>query len=60
MAQLRWRLAGDDAGQGALFDADALLDRHVGTGEFAGTEFLHVNAQRLINRVPASSRLPLE
>jgi len=60
MAQLRWRLAGDDAGQGALFDADALLDRHVGTGEFAGTEFLHVNAQRLINRVPASSRLPFE
>ncbi|HUZ44115.1 MAG TPA: radical SAM protein [Acidimicrobiales bacterium] len=60
MAQLRWRLAGDDAGQSALFDADALLDRHVGTGEFAGTEFLHVNAQRLINRVPASSRMPFE
>src|SRR6185437_12465497 len=55
---LRWRLAGDDAGQGSLFDADELLDRHFGTGEFNGIEFLHVNARRIINEVPASSRMP--
>ena len=55
---LRWRLAGDDAGQGTLFDADELLDRHFGTGEFKGIEFLHVNARRIINEVPASSRMP--
>ena len=55
---LRWRLAGDDAGQGSLFDADELLDRHFGTGEFKGIEFLHVNARRIINEVPASSRMP--
>ncbi|HET6810249.1 MAG TPA: radical SAM protein [Acidimicrobiales bacterium] len=55
---LRWRLAGDDAGQGTLFDADELLDRHFGTGEFKGLEFLHVNARRIINEVPASSRMP--
>ena len=55
---LRWRLAGDYAGQGTLFDADELLDRHFGTGEFQGTEFLHVNARRVINEVPASSRMP--
>src|SRR5579884_1371117 len=58
MADLRWRLAGNEGGQGTLFDADELLDRHFGTGEFAGIEFLHVNAKRIINEVPASSRMP--
>jgi DNA repair photolyase len=58
MGELRWRLADDDGGQGSLFEADRLLDRHVGTGEFAGTEFLHVNAKRVINRVGEASRLP--
>ena len=58
MGELRWRLADDDGGQGSLFDADSLLDRHVGTGEFAGIEFLHVNAKRVINRVPEASRVP--
>lgn len=58
MGELRWRLVGDDSGQGALFDADDLLDRHVGSGEFAGIEFLHVNAKSVINRVPPSSRMP--
>lgn len=60
MGQLRWRLADDDGGQGSLFDADSLLDRHVGTGEFAGIEFLHVNAKRVINRVPEASRVPFQ
>ena len=55
---LRWRLVGDDSGQGTLFDADELLDRHFGTGEFRGTEFLHVNARRVINEVPRTSRMP--
>ena len=58
MGELRWRLAGDDGGQGSLFDADSLLDRHVGTGEFAGIEFLHVNAKRVINHVPDASQMP--
>jgi hypothetical protein len=46
---LRWRLAGDDGDQAALFDPDDLIDRHVGSGEFRGMEFLHVNARRIIN-----------
>jgi DNA repair photolyase len=57
--RLRWRLAEEDHGdQDALFDRDELLGRHVGTGEYAGMEFLHVNARRIINEVPASSRMP--
>src|SRR3984893_5767370 len=59
-SKLRWRLA-DEAGpggQGALFDGDQLVERHVGTGEFRGMEFLHVNARTIINEVPAASRMP--
>ncbi len=56
--RLRWRLAEDDGGQPALFDDDELLDRHVGRGEYRGLEFLHVNARRVINEVPAASRMP--
>jgi DNA repair photolyase len=58
--KLRWRLAEDDepGGQGALFDGDQLVDRHVGTGEFRGMEFLHVKARTIINEVPAASRMP--
>ncbi len=56
--RLRWRLAEDDGGQPALFGDDELLDRHVGKGEFRGLEFLHVNARRVINEVPAASRMP--
>jgi DNA repair photolyase len=58
--KLRWRLAEEDdpGGQGALFDGDQLVDRHVGTGEFRGMEFLHVKARTIINEVPASSRMP--
>jgi DNA repair photolyase len=55
---MRWPTV-DGAGDGeAIFDADALADRHVGRGEFAGMEFLHVNAKHLISEVPASSRMP--
>src|SRR5579859_5475397 len=58
--RLRWRLAddADAAGQAALFDGDQLLDHHVGSGEFRGMEFLHVNARSIINEVPAASRMP--
>lgn len=55
---LRWRLAADDGGQGSLFDEETLGRRRVGTGEFRGLEFLEVQARQVINRVPASSRMP--
>ena len=49
----------DEAGaQGALFPVDDVVDRHVGTGEYRGLEFLHVNAKRIINEVPSASNLP--
>jgi DNA repair photolyase len=50
----------DDAagGQLAMFDGDELVDRHFGTGEFRGMEFLHVNARTIINEVPPASRMP--
>src|SRR5579884_258626 len=58
MGQLRWRLADEEGSQPALFDPDDLLEREVGRGEFRGLEFLHVNARRIINEVPAASRMP--
>jgi DNA repair photolyase len=54
--ELRWRLAGDDGGQGALFEEE--VERHAGKGEFRGMEFLHVRARRIINEVPKASRMP--
>ncbi|MDP1806361.1 MAG: hypothetical protein Q8K72_14400, partial [Acidimicrobiales bacterium] len=56
MTELRWRLAGDGGGQGALFEQD--MERHIGRGEFRGLEFLHVHARRVINEVPKASRMP--
>jgi DNA repair photolyase len=58
--RIRWRLAdeSDPTGQGALFDGDQLVERHVGSGEFRGMEFLHVNARTIINEVPAASKMP--
>src|SRR5204863_9728506 len=55
---LRWRLAEDegDNAQGALFEP--VVERHLGNGEYRGMEFLHVNARRIINEVPAASQLP--
>jgi DNA repair photolyase len=41
-----------------LFAEEELVDRHVGIGEYRGLEFLHVNARRVINEVPAASRVP--
>ena len=56
---MRWLVEGD-APQQALFEDEALVERHVGSGEFRGMEFLHVNARTLINRVPGASRMPFE
>ncbi len=56
MSELRWRLADDDGGQGALFEQE--VERHIGRGEFRGLEFLHVHARRVINEVPKASRMP--
>ncbi|HEX9530100.1 MAG TPA: radical SAM protein [Acidimicrobiales bacterium] len=58
VGELRWRLAADDGGQAALFPDDEIVHRRVGTGEFRGLEFLEVNARRVINEVPAASRMP--
>ncbi len=55
-SRIRWRVADDDGGQAALFEEE--VERHVGKGEFRGLEFLHVNARRIINEVPAASHLP--
>jgi DNA repair photolyase len=54
--QLRWRLADDDSGQQSLFDEER-SEWRAGHGEFRGLEFLHVRARRVINQVPASSRM---
>jgi DNA repair photolyase len=60
VTDIRWRLADEEGEgpQGTLFDVDGLVERHVGTGEFRGLEFLHVNARRIINEVPAASNMP--
>ena len=55
-SQLRWQLADDPTGQGALFDQ--VYEREPGRGEFRGLEFLHVKARRIINEVPKASRMP--
>src|ERR1051325_10779744 len=58
MADLRWQLVDDTAAdpQGALFDE--VVERPIGRGEYRGMEFLHVHARRIINEVPAASRMP--
>jgi DNA repair photolyase len=58
VTELRWKLAGDDGGQGAFFADEELVERHVGRGEYRGLEFLHVNARRIINEVPKQSQMP--
>ena len=57
MTEIRWAQVEDDP-QGALFADEELVERHVGTGEFRGLEFLHVNARRIVNEVPAASSMP--
>jgi DNA repair photolyase len=55
---MRWETVGEGEGKDALFDADAMAERHVGRGEFRGMEFLHVNTKRIISEVPKASRMP--
>lgn len=55
---LRWRLADDGVVPAALFPDESIVQRHVGTGEYRGLEFLHVNARRVVNEVPNASRMP--
>ena len=55
---LRWKLADDDGDQGTLFSSDELVTRERGTGRLSGMEFLHVHARRIVNEVPAASRMP--
>ena len=45
-------------GQGSLFSSDDLMTTERGTGRLSGLEFLHVHARRIINEVPAASRMP--
>ena len=54
---LRWTLAEEDQAS-ALFPDERAATRHVGTGRYAGMEFLHVNARSIINEVPPASRMP--
>jgi DNA repair photolyase len=53
----RWRQLADEAAPPALIPDETAMERHIGTGEFRGMEFLHVNAKSIINGVPPSSRM---
>jgi DNA repair photolyase len=55
---VRWKLA-DDQPRLPVFDGDdEVLERRPGEGQFEGMEFLHVRARRIVNEVPAASRMP--
>jgi DNA repair photolyase len=54
---MRWATVNEVETGDALFDADVLAERHVGRGEFAGMEFLHVNAKQIISEVPKASHM---
>jgi DNA repair photolyase len=57
--KIRWRLADEERdGQAALFPVDGLTGPERGTGRLSGLEFLHVAAKRILNEVPARSRMP--
>ncbi len=58
-ADFRWRLADDERdGQPALFEVGGLAGPQRGTGRLSGLEFLHVTTKRILNEVPARSRMP--
>ncbi len=57
-AGLRWHLADEERdGQSALFGVDGLTGPERGTGKMSGLEFLHVTAKKILNPVPAASRM---
>jgi DNA repair photolyase len=56
---MRWHLADEERdGQTALFGVDGLMGPQRGTGTLSHLEFLHVTAKRILNQVPAQSRMP--
>ncbi len=59
MVPVRWRVEADEPQQ-ALFADEELVERHVGSGEFRGMEFLHVTSRTVINRVAGASSMPFE
>lgn len=54
---LRWQLADEKLDDEELFPGFGAV-RHVGSGAYAGMEFLEVHARSVVNTLPASSRLP--
>jgi DNA repair photolyase len=52
--ELRWRTV-EESTQPALFDVP---EREIGTGEFRGLEFVHVQARTIINKVSPRSPVP--
>jgi DNA repair photolyase len=56
LQSLRWKLEAEE--QPALFADETAVERHLGTGEYRGMEFLHVNARSIINAVPNASHMP--
>lgn len=59
MTSMRWHLADEERdGQKALFGVDDVVGPQRSTGRLSGIEFLHVAAKRVINEVPAPSRVP--
>ncbi len=59
VSRMRWQIT-EQRTQGAFWPDEQLVERHVGTGEYSGLEFLHVNARAIVNRVPAASHMPFE
>ena len=58
MGELRWQLADEERdGQAALFGVDGLTGPERGTGRMSDLEFLHVTAKKILNPVPAASRM---
>ena len=53
----RWKIAGTDEPQGALFE-QPVFEREVGIGEYRGLEFLHVRAKRIVNSLRDDHPLP--
>lgn len=57
--RLRWRQAEEEIdAQPTLFATDGLTGPLRGTGRMSDLEFLHVNARKILNRVPAQSAMP--
>jgi len=65
VGKLRWRAIGESGAcsgtspeQGVLFDESLGVVRRASHGAFQGLEVTEVRAKRVLNRVPATSRMP--